>query len=139
MPVANDEAELSSEAARGDRRAFGILVRRHEARVRSFLARLAGVHMADDLAQETFLRAWRHADRFGGSGSYVGWLLSIAWRVFLEVHKRHRTEQGRLDAAGPPEGRNIDPSAKIDVETLFAAAARRCRRGLRWRAAERCA
>jgi RNA polymerase sigma-70 factor (ECF subfamily) len=89
--------------------------------VRSFLARLAGIHVADDLAQETFLRAWRHADRFRGSGSYVGWLLSIAWRVFLDAHKRHRTEQGRLDAAGPPEGRNIDPSVKVDVETLFAA------------------
>jgi DNA-directed RNA polymerase specialized sigma24 family protein len=99
MPVSNDEFALSSQAARGDRHAFAVLVRRNEARVRSFLTRLAGVHLADDLAQETFLRAWRNAGRFRGSGSYVGWLLSIAWRVFLDAHKRHRTEQGRLGLA----------------------------------------
>jgi RNA polymerase sigma-70 factor (ECF subfamily) len=121
MPVSNDEFALSSQAASGDRRAFAILVRRHEARVRSFLTRLAGVHVADDLAQETFLRAWRNAGRFRGCGSYIGWLLSIAWRVFLDAHRRHRTEQGRLAAAGPPDQIGTDPSVKVDVETLFAA------------------
>lgn len=121
MPVSNDEFALSSQAAHGDRHAFAVLVRRHEARVRSFLTRLAGVHLADDLAQETFLRAWRNTGRFRGSSNYVGWLLSIAWSVFLDAHKRHRTEQGRLAGVGPPDHTGTDPSVKVDVETLFAA------------------
>jgi RNA polymerase sigma-70 factor (ECF subfamily) len=121
MPVSNDELALSSRAARGDRHAFSILVRRHEARVRSFLSRLAGAHAADDLAQEAFLRAWRHAGRFRGSGSYAGWLLAISWRVFLDAQKRDRVEQRRLNEVATPDQNNLDPSARIDVDTLFAA------------------
>lgn len=61
------------------------------------LRRLAG-DSADDLAQETFLAAWRSAASWRGEGSYFAWLARIAWRRFLSSRRRERpTEQ--LDGA----------------------------------------
>lgn len=51
--------------------------------MRGFLTRLAGAGRADDLAQETFLAAWTRAGAFVGEGRYRGWLMRIAWRIFL--------------------------------------------------------
>jgi RNA polymerase sigma-70 factor (ECF subfamily) len=80
----------------GDRRAFSTLVRRHERVVRGFLMRLAPVSgSGEDLAQETFLRAWTKAPSYSGEGSYRGWLLGIAWRTFL---MDARTRKRRLPA-----------------------------------------
>jgi len=122
MLAVTDDFELSRKAAQGDRRAFSALVRRHETRVRAFLARTAGAQAADDLAQETFLRAWRNAANFRGTGSYAGWLLAIGWRVFLDASKRQRLELGRRnEVASPPALSFEDASAKMDVEKLMAA------------------
>jgi RNA polymerase sigma-70 factor (ECF subfamily) len=121
MLAVTDDLELSSKAAQGDRRAFSALVRRHEARVRAFLARTAGAQAADDLAQETFLRAWRSARKYRGTGSYAGWLLAIGWRVFLDARKQQRLELSRNEVALPPDQSFEDPSAKMDVEKLMAA------------------
>lgn len=90
--------------------------------MRNFLSRLAGREAADDLAQETFLRAWRHAGRFQGSGSYSAWLLAIGWRVFLDARKRDRTERANLSEWKlRPDQRLEDPASRIDVEKLYAA------------------
>jgi RNA polymerase sigma-70 factor (ECF subfamily) len=62
------------------------------------LRRLAG-DAADDLAQETFLSAWRSAAAFRGDGSYFAWLARIAWRQFLSRQRRERPTEP-LDEAG---------------------------------------
>ena len=60
MAAENDEdLALSRRASAGDRIAFGLLVEKHEAKLRAFLRRMAGAEQADDLAQEAFLKAWR--------------------------------------------------------------------------------
>lgn len=90
--------------------------------MRAFLARTGGAQAADDLAQETFLRAWRNAGNYRGTGSYAGWLLAIGWRVFLDASKRQRLElDRRTEDASSPDLSFADPSAKIDVEKLMAA------------------
>lgn len=87
-----DDSELASRVVQGDQGAFTMLVRRHERAVRSFLGRLAPGGRADDLSQETFVRAWEKASSFGGQGRYVGWLLGIAWTTFLlDARKVRRT------------------------------------------------
>lgn len=45
---------------------------------------------ADDLAQETFLAAWRAAGAWKGEGTYFAWLARIAWRKFLTDKRRER-------------------------------------------------
>ena len=89
--------------------------------MRSFLARTAGVQAADDLAQETFLRAWRNAGNFRADGSYAGWLLGIGWRVFLDAYKRERLERDRRDEVAPVSPPIEDPLARMEVDKLMAA------------------
>ena len=106
---------LAVQAAAGDLAAFALLVRRMQGRVRGFLLRLtAGDHaLADDLAQETFLLAQRKLRQFRGDGSFVGWLLRIAWTCFL-THRRAMRPVVALDSeevsAAP------DPAIKLDLE-----------------------
>ncbi|HEX2764271.1 MAG TPA: sigma-70 family RNA polymerase sigma factor [Allosphingosinicella sp.] len=109
---------LAAKAARGDADAFTELVRRHERRVRAFLQRLARGDGADDLAQETFLKAWRLAATFRGEGSYQGWLLRIAWSLFVS-RARKRTEQA-MDPAELSEGACDGASERLDVERALA-------------------
>jgi len=110
---------LASLAASGDADAFTKLVRRHERRVRSFLSRLTRGVGADDLAQETFLKAWRMAATFKGEGSYEGWLLRIAWRQFLSRERAPRIAEDELhEGSGQPAAH--DAGAAIDVNRALA-------------------
>jgi RNA polymerase sigma-70 factor (ECF subfamily) len=75
-----------------DRHAFGTLVREHQAATRAFLRRLTSgdAALADDLAQETFLRAYRSLASYRGEARLSSWLFAIAWRVFLSDARRRR-------------------------------------------------
>ena len=58
MPSSNDEdLALCARAAKGDQAAFAMLVAKHERPLRSFLARMTSADLADDVAQEAFLKA----------------------------------------------------------------------------------
>lgn len=88
---------------REDQHAFGELVRRHQSPVRGFLVKLAGgdAHRADDLAQETFLKAWKSLNTFRGTAKFSTWLFGIAcneWRM----HARGRKELALEEMADPP-------------------------------------
>ena len=81
----------------GNERAFAQLVQAHQEVVRRFLCRLtAGDGMrADDLAQETFIRAWQGLSSFRQLSGFETWLLRIAYRVFLDdERKRPKDETG---------------------------------------------
>jgi RNA polymerase sigma factor (sigma-70 family) len=116
-----DESEVARRAAMGDAVSFGSLVRLHQSQVRGFLLRVTGGRhaLADDLAQETFLEAWRKIAQFRGEGSFAGWLFGIAWSRFLMDARRRKLEP--LDATGEA---SADPSlariAKLDLEKAFA-------------------
>jgi len=67
-----------------DQNAFGELVRRYQSPVRAFLTRMTrgDSHLADDLAQETFIRAWKHLASFRGGARFSSWLFGIAVNEF---------------------------------------------------------
>lgn len=81
MTVITD-ADLVRSARTGSDVAFGQLVRRHQAVVRGFLRRTLGGGWAeaDDVAQETFLAAWRSLRSLKDPEGVRSWLLGIAWR-----------------------------------------------------------
>lgn len=109
---------LAGKAAAGDAAAFTELVRRHERRVRAFLSRLTRGQGADDLAQETFMKAWRMAGAWRGEGSYEGWLLRIAWREFLSRRRKRSEEPAEPDEA---EAWQIpDAEGRLDVGRALA-------------------
>lgn len=82
-----------------DDTAFAELVRRHQAGLRAFLRKFAADDAyADDLAQETLIKAYRGVAGFQGGASFRSWLYAIAWREFLQG-KRRKKADGRLAEA----------------------------------------
>lgn len=79
----------------GDGAAFGRLVERHQGVVRGFLRRLTQDEaLADDLAQEVFLRAFQKIAQYRGAGRFRSWLLGIAYREFAAHHRKQRRWAG---------------------------------------------
>ncbi len=74
-----------------DTAAFGELVRRHQSQVRNFLRRLTGdIASAEDLSQDCFMHAWNKLQTFSGRGSFIGWLLKIAYTTFLQSKRKSK-------------------------------------------------
>ena len=93
------DAELIRAAAAGDRTAFGELVVRHQASVHRFARALTGSPAAaEDVLQETFLAAWRHARTYRGESSLRSWLLTIARRQSFHLRRRPADESSSDDS-----------------------------------------
>ncbi len=89
----SDEELIARVHAADDRDAFGLLVQRHQSAVRHFLRHLTGnPALADDLAQETFVTAWRSLRRFNGSSVFATWLLGIAHNHWRNARRRERRD-----------------------------------------------
>jgi RNA polymerase sigma-70 factor (ECF subfamily) len=84
-----DQALVARIRLSGDGRAFEQLVRRNQGMVRAQLRRLlhGDAATADDLAQETFVLAWRKLDQFRGDARFSTWLYRIAYTCFLQAHR----------------------------------------------------
>ena len=79
---------------------------------------------ADDLAQETFLDAWRSAGAWGGTGSYRSWLFGIAWRRFLAARRAAGRQAARDHAAWEMEsgaGAAGGAEGSIDIARALAS------------------
>jgi len=94
--------ELVARALSGqDTAAFGELVRRHQSHVRNFLRKLARDYaLADDLAQDCFMHAWNKLQTYSGRGSFIGWLLKIAYTTFLQSKRKSKRYAQILESAG---------------------------------------
>ncbi len=116
------ESVWVARAAAGDRGAFDALVRLHQSRLRGFLRRLArGDHaLADDVAQDAFLEAWRKIAQFRGEGRFSAWLMQIAYSRFLMSVRTRKLEplEGEHESASPnPEAAT---AARLDLEAAMA-------------------
>ncbi len=89
--TASDEALLAGMAA-DDPDAAAVFVRRHQARVYGLALFVVGIPaVAEEVAQETFVRAWRHADAFDPRrGRATTWLLAIARHAAIDVLRVRR-------------------------------------------------
>lgn len=93
---APSDARLVEAVRRGDREAFGELVSRYERPVERVIRRFVRDRdLADDLAQETFLRAYERLDQFDPSRRFGPWLFRIAVNLTLD-HLRKRKRRGRF-------------------------------------------
>ena len=91
-----DEA-LMRRAARGDAGAFDALLGRHEAAVFHYLTRLVTDRaLAEDLAQECWLRVWRARHSYQPTASFRTWLFTVARRLVLDQAKAPRLPIGPL-------------------------------------------
>ncbi|RJP47269.1 MAG: sigma-70 family RNA polymerase sigma factor [Anaerolineaceae bacterium] len=83
------ELDLIQQAQAGDTWAFGELVRHHFSPVVNVAYRICGeMTLAEDMAQETFLRAWVNLNSFQPTGSLKNWLYRITVNATLDVLRR---------------------------------------------------
>lgn len=79
------ESKLIEASQSGSRAAFVELVRMHQSRIRSFIgARIFDRSVADDIAQEVFISAFRSVSGFRGEATFRVWLLGIARHRILD-------------------------------------------------------
>lgn len=84
------DAELVIAYRAGDERVFAFLVARYLTSLYRFLLRMTrDEHAAEHLAQETFLKAWRHLARFNAEKSFKTWLFSIAHHTAIDYLRKH--------------------------------------------------
>lgn len=127
-PAAKSDEDLARCAQAGSLACFGELVDRYEGRLRSFLARRCGdATAAEDLAQESFVRAWRSIGRYDPERRFSTWLFTIGARLATDHLRRHAREKetNRRAVAEPRREGAVGP-----VEAARAG-------GEVWRVAER--
>ncbi len=124
---ADELTESAIAAGKGDRAALERFVRASQRDVWRLVAHLAGVGLADDLTQETYLRALPSLPSFAGRSSARTWLMSIARRVVVDhirtVTSRPRTTGAvdwteaadRLQAAGQESVPGFEDIVEINV------------------------
>jgi RNA polymerase sigma-70 factor, ECF subfamily len=109
-PVFRDEHLLIHSAQQGNRQAFGVLVERYWDRLYHWLYRLThNRHTAEDLVQETLLKALAGLAGFRSGGSFQTWLFRIAYNGFINQwraagrNRRHLPRQLAAENHGPVE------------------------------------
>ena len=86
-----DELRLIRRAKRGDRSAIEALVEGHRPRLHHFLLRLTrSEELAEDVAQDAFVRVLRHLDRFNERFRFSTWLFTIARRLWINHIQKFR-------------------------------------------------
>jgi len=112
-------------AMSGDDGAYGELVRRRQKRVRDMLRRLCGNHaLADDLAQTTFVQAWRGIRALRDPGAFGGGLKRVAVNVWLTEARRVPApiddDEDAFLAAADPAPSPERSAGGIDLERALA-------------------
>ncbi len=96
--AAQDLELVGLVVATGDRHAFGQLVERYQTLVRAMLTRMTGNHaLADDLAQDAFIKAYRKIGTFTGKGSFKSWLCRIAYTEFLQAARKRKSADAAME------------------------------------------
>ncbi|HVR36304.1 MAG TPA: RNA polymerase sigma factor, partial [Methylomirabilota bacterium] len=103
-----DDARLIHRCLQGDRDAFAALVERYQVLVCSLAYSTCGsLSRSEDIAQETFLAAWRNLPRLRQPESFKSWLCGIARN--LSHDERRRAARNPTDAAEPWPG-TVEPA-----------------------------
>jgi RNA polymerase sigma-70 factor (ECF subfamily) len=106
-----------------NKRAFDQLVRKYQSPVRRFFMNqtLGDEQLSDDLAQETFIKAYVNIAKFRGMASFSTWLMRIAYNVFYdEVRSRHQTEDVDTSVAVARQTVSASDTLKMDIYAALA-------------------
>ncbi len=122
-PGVGDNELVARVVAQQDPDAFGELVRRHQSQVRNFLRKITrDFELADDLAQDAFLHAWDKIHTYKGSGSFIGWLLKVAYTTFLQSKRKSNRYAEILEEVGQQtDDRITDESHEVSDLDKFLA------------------
>lgn len=114
------EAVLIALACAGETPAFGEIVKRYQNRVRNFMRRLCNnPDLADDLAQQAFLKAWKSIRQLRSPAAFYGWLKKIMVSIWLEDIRRNKLDFTDSDEPDQSEAYNSPAGAKIDLDAAL--------------------
>ncbi len=118
------ELRLVEQAQRGDRAAFGTLVRQAAPQLERLALRLLGDrHDAEDATQEAVLYAWRRLDTFRGEARFTTWMHRILVSRSLDALRRRRRTAEVVPPAAPTEATPDDVAAlHLGPDALVAGA-----------------
>src|SRR5208283_2902043 len=89
-----DESTLVAQSRQGDTVAFGELVRRYEAKIFRLAQHVTqNREDAEDVLQETFMKAYEHLDQFQGNSKFYTWIVRIAVNQALMKLRRRKTDK----------------------------------------------
>lgn len=123
------ERDLIERAIAGDRSAAGEFIMAYQASVYAYLLRMSGKpHLAEDIAQEAFVRVLSNLDRFDFRYRFSTWLFTIARRLYLNAVQKHKPafDSAVVECA---VGLGDEPAAPVDGDE-----AQQCQRGILQRA-----
>lgn len=123
-----DELKLLAQCALGDdRRAFGTLVEAYQSEIRRFFLNLTfgDASLSDDLAQETFIKAYTSIRSFKGLSKFSTWLYRIAYNEFYSYSRKRQEErllEGFQEDHSELLGSYEDSSnSRLDINTALMA------------------
>ena len=117
-----DEALVARAIASGNPADYDELIRRFQSDVRNWLRHLTGdPARADDLAQETFIRAWERLHTISDGKKFKAWVMKIAYNMFLQSSRRQGREARLADALAREQlaaESHVTPSSDAGVADL---------------------
>ena len=120
MALLTDLSLIAQVCVFGNRRAFDELVRRYQSPVRRFFLHqtLGDSQLSDDLAQDTFIKAYTHISSFHGQSAFQTWLMRIAYNVFFDYTRSHRQTED-IEVL-PQRSGSENASLKMDLYAALA-------------------
>ena len=102
MVELNDIALVTQVAVFRNKKAFDQLVRKYQSPVRRFFLNqtLGDEQLSDDLAQETFIKAYVNITKFRGMARFSTWLMRIAYNVFYDEVRKRKVETVSFEEGG---------------------------------------
>ena len=124
MASIGDIALVTQVAVFHNKKAFDQLVRKYQSPVRRFFLNqtLGDEQLSDDLAQETFIKAYVNIAKFRGMSSFSTWLMRIAYNVFYDqVRSKHQTDDIEDSTAAMRQTASTgDSNMKMDIHAAMA-------------------
>ena len=121
MAAFSDISLVAQVAVFGNKRAFDELVRRYQSPVRKFFLNqtLGDSQLSDDLAQDTFIKAYTNIASFKGLASFQTWIMRIAYNVFYDYTRRHRLTED-VDMVAQRSASGGQTALQMDIYAALA-------------------
>ena len=117
MNAADSDAQLIERFKRGDRRAFEMLVVKYQRRIERLIARMVrDTDLVEDIAQETFIRAYRALPQFRGESAFYTWLYRIAVNSAKKALSDMKRDPVITEAAFALRGDEDDETSRTEAE-----------------------
>ncbi|NIP18553.1 MAG: sigma-70 family RNA polymerase sigma factor [Xanthomonadales bacterium] len=115
------EVFLVSMARTGDREAFAEIVRRRQSALRNLMRRLSGDDtLADDLAQQVFLKTWLNIRSLRKAGAFGAWLKRLAVTAWLQHLRRKDALRNAGELTQAQLARRENPAIGQDLDIALA-------------------